>query len=331
MLHHDEPYIIHPEGKHTHTLILIHGTSTSGPEFAKGFLDFEFNLQNPPRKTTLRNEFRKGGVLDGVRVVFPSGSLKKITALEGREGHAWFNVHQWGDRTVGEDEQVVGMRESLVYLKGLVEAEEKLVGVRKRIVLGGFSQGSAMGVIAVLSGELGGIGGFVGLSGWLPFRRQIDEVMGEEKEGLRAESEVVEKGERGWKKPWRLMWDFVLSCAAKVSWMFSWILRRRSRKVVTSEQEKQVTRRRGLAVQYVRTLLSLPSRILDIETTMPILLGHGDQDLKVRYEWALQMRHSLLGMGLNLKSKTYDGVKHWYCEPEMKDLILILQKVWKLT
>lgn len=50
-----------------------------------------------------------------------------------------------------------------------------------KVVLGGFSQGCAMGVMLLLSGELEragvnleqDIGGFVGLSGWLPFRRQL--------------------------------------------------------------------------------------------------------------------------------------------------------------
>ncbi len=56
--------------------------------------------------------------------------------------------------------------------------------VRGRIMIGGFSQGTAMACIALLSGQLGlrssptpqyqaQIKGFVGLSGWCPFRIQV--------------------------------------------------------------------------------------------------------------------------------------------------------------
>jgi len=59
----------------------------------------------------------------------------------------------------------------------LLRDKEKQGGV----VLGGFSQGCAMAVMVILSGELqrlnvkagSDVVGFVGMSGWLPFRRQF--------------------------------------------------------------------------------------------------------------------------------------------------------------
>jgi len=67
-------------------------------------------------------------------------------------------------------------------------------------VVGGFSQGSAMTVMLLLSGELerlgiwnghGGIAGFVGMSGWLPFRRQIGEVVAAAHYGELAKRKAV--------------------------------------------------------------------------------------------------------------------------------------------
>jgi predicted esterase len=103
---------------------------------------------------------------------------------------------------LNEESQIEGLGESAKFLGRLVEGEVEMLlqagddagkagklggeeekrvmreDARKRIVVGGFSQGAAMGVIALLSGMLGGheggrIGGFVGLSGWCPFRKQI--------------------------------------------------------------------------------------------------------------------------------------------------------------
>lgn len=68
------------------------------------------------------------------------------------------------------------------YLKGVLEKETDVfmqMGVgredaRKRIVVLGFSLGCAVGGILMLSGVIEKIGGFVGMSGYLPFRTEIE-------------------------------------------------------------------------------------------------------------------------------------------------------------
>lgn len=75
-----------------------------------------------------------------------------------------------------------GLRESITYLKALVEQELTILrgagSADGKVTLLGFSQGCALAVLAVLSGELERLGPegqdvvqVVGLSGWLPFRR----------------------------------------------------------------------------------------------------------------------------------------------------------------
>lgn len=359
--HHPESYVVHPNGKHKTTLILLHGTSTSGPEFADSFLDFPFSFPSPfssklspsqianqvkknslwvpeleffkTPKTSLRKELAKGGVLEGVKVVFPTGSLKKTTVFGGRETCAWFDVHDFSDRTRGEDDQIIGMRESLGYLKGLVKGEVRLLdGKGGKVILGGFSQGCAMGVVGVLSGEFEGmgLGGFAGFSGWLPFRQQVDEVMSR----ADVEGEVAEKLEgvkrKGLRGYLRWMWTFFLRFLGRISWLLPWVLRKHLMKTTMIEENDEGARRRKAAVHYIRTLLSLPSRNLDISPKMPILLGHGTSDQKVKYEWALQMQHSLMDMGLNVKARKYEEVAHWYCEEEMKDMVNFLKDMWNL-
>lgn len=105
----------------------------------------------------------------------------------GKLAHAWFDIHDFSDRTIGEREGVEGLRESAGYLVELVAREEEgiLGGLegderdgkgkgRGRVGLLGFSQGCAMGAVLVLAG-MGGMGfsRFVGMSGWLPFCKQV--------------------------------------------------------------------------------------------------------------------------------------------------------------
>lgn len=48
------------------------------------------------------------------------------------------------------------------------------VGGAERVVLGGISQGAAVGAWTLLCGRTGRLGGFVGASGWLPFASGIE-------------------------------------------------------------------------------------------------------------------------------------------------------------
>ena len=159
-------------------------------------------------------------------------------------------------------------------------------------MIGGFSQGSAMAMILLLSGELssmgvdkGRIGGWWGASGWLPFRRQI--------------------------------WE-----------------------VISNSAEAKERRRRVTA--FVRELLDLPA-FGDGSESLPdleggkytegekIFLAHGARDVKVRPEWGEQMRALLslggkgsregeFGLDYDAQGKIYEGLGHWWCEEEVRDL-----------
>ncbi|MCJ1396853.1 hypothetical protein MMC11_000043 [Xylographa trunciseda] len=176
---HPKPLVIQPSKTHTHTIILLHGLSTDGISFGTDFLKTAIN----GRGHTLPQAFPH------VRFVFPSGAPRKCTALGGKIVNAWFDVSSIADRTLGEEEQVEGLRESTIYLCKLI-GEETAILERLRLgsghlALWGFSQGCAMGIWVLLSGG-SKLGAFVGMSGWLPFRRQIDEAMnGEEDQSVR--------------------------------------------------------------------------------------------------------------------------------------------------
>lgn len=162
------PLIVESPEVNKNTLILLHGTSSYGTAFAKEVLNLvHFDVLLPYTK-----------------LIFPSGSLRKTTVFGGKLTHAWFDITDFADRTEGEQQQKEGLKESVEYLGQLVRdvVEDKSRDGNFDVFVGGLSQGCATSMILLLSGELDRLGlsrkfgGFVGFSGWLPFRRQIDEV-----------------------------------------------------------------------------------------------------------------------------------------------------------
>ncbi|MCJ1377034.1 hypothetical protein MMC17_000124 [Xylographa soralifera] len=173
---HPRPLVILPSKPHTHTLILLHGLSTDGPSFGTSFLQTALNSHGQPLPA----------FFPSVKLIFPSGAPRPCAALGGATTNAWFDISSLADRTLGEAEQVAGLRESTTYLCALIQAETALLQRRghdsAHIVLWGFSQGCAVGAWALLNG-CPRLGAFVGMSGWLPFRRQVEEVVQGKEEG----------------------------------------------------------------------------------------------------------------------------------------------------
>jgi len=226
----------------------------------------------------------------------------------GKETNAWFDVTDFGDRTKGEMEMREGMRESSIYLSQLIKSEIRALyegrameeaqkndvetgghEMKGRVMLAGFSQGCAMGMMLLLGGELerlgvlGGFGGFVGLSGWLGFRRQINETISDSPSISEAVGDLVAK-----------------------------------RKVTSA---------------YLRKLLELdpPGEVWNLSTkglNKPIFLGHGESDLKMKFEWGGQMRDTLVNLGMNVNFHSYEGLAHWWNDNEMSDVVKFLEKNW---
>jgi predicted esterase len=288
---HPKPHIILPTLTHNSTLILLHGTSTSGLEFASSILSFPIPLSSSSNPTSTTgstpNHLTLPHIFPHTKLLFPTGTPKSTTVFSGKTTNAWFDIHSFSDRTIGEADQIDGLRESVGYLKGLVEEEvgmlvneagTKREEAEKRIVVWGFSQGGAvvgiLGVSGVLeNGEGVGVGGLVGMSGWLPFRRQIVAAVKEAGCGIEGRREVARK--------------------------------------------------------FVRELLGLDE--LEGgggELKTPILLCHGEEDQKVKLEWGVEMRNLMLELGMDVSFKSYPGLEHWYSGDEMRHIVLFLRGIW---
>ncbi|KAF7893934.1 hypothetical protein EAF00_007448 [Botryotinia globosa] len=161
------PFIVESPNLNQNNLVLLHGTSSWGVPFAQELMALvHFDALLPCTKIT-----------------FPSGILRKTTVFGGNLTNAWFDIADFSDRTIGEEQQKEGLRDSVEYLGKLIQdVVDNESHEDRKVLIGGLSQGCAMSVILLLSGELDRlevlqkIGGFVGFSGWLPFAKQIAQV-----------------------------------------------------------------------------------------------------------------------------------------------------------
>lgn len=161
------PFIVESPNPNQNSLVLLHGTSSWGVPFAQELMAL----------------VHFDALLPYTKLAFPSGTLRKTTVFSGNLTNAWFDIADFSDRTIGEEQQKEGLRDSVEYLGKLIkDVVDNESHEDREVFIGGLSQGCAMSVILLLSGELDRlevlqkVGGFVGFSGWLPFAKQIAEV-----------------------------------------------------------------------------------------------------------------------------------------------------------
>ena len=184
-----------------------------------------------------------------------------------------------------------GLRETSGYVGGLAREEVGKVGVGN-VVLGGLSQGCAAVVVAMLVGVgVGvGVGGVVGLCGWLPYRRRLEEAAGEgdgEEEDWfeRVEGDGRDGGGEGEGEEMR----------RAVGWL-----------------------REELEVKGTGTGSSL--------SDIPLFLGHGVEDDSVDVELGREARDCMRTLGVKVEWREYEGLGHWYSEEMLADMMKFVKE-----
>lgn len=167
------PYIINaqPGYAHTHTIILLHGRSSTAKEFANDL----FSLKSSTATQNLPSHF------PNCRWVFPDAGERWCTQFKEKRS-AWCDTFSLDDLSKRQDLQVVGLRDGVHLVRRVIEEEvEKLGGKSNKIILGGFSQGSATALWSLFTGAAlsgGSLGAFVGLSAWMPFTNEAKTAVG---------------------------------------------------------------------------------------------------------------------------------------------------------
>jgi len=174
-------HIIEPISEHTHTAVMLHGRGSTGKEFAEDFLTSTLSDESPIHEK-----------LPGWRWVFPSSQELWSSAFQ-ENMPAWFEAHSLTDITTRQDLQVSGIRDSVNHIIGMIEKEvERLDGNPQRLVLGGISQGGAVGLWTLLCQRNSAMrpGAVVVASTWLPFAANIERALaGHQTPGAPHESE----------------------------------------------------------------------------------------------------------------------------------------------
>ncbi|KAH8679173.1 Alpha/Beta hydrolase protein [Ilyonectria robusta] len=127
------PFSIPPtDTNHTHTVVFLHGRGDTPRSFAS-------SLHSSPDA-------------EGRSLVEAFPSLKWVFPEPGTQMNQWFDIWNVRDFTEREHVQAPGLRASVYGIRGIIEQEAAELGGRcDRIVLAGFSQGSATAVHTLLN------------------------------------------------------------------------------------------------------------------------------------------------------------------------------------
>ncbi|KAH8820110.1 Alpha/Beta hydrolase protein [Xylogone sp. PMI_703] len=278
---HSSPYVVEPISNHTHSFILLHGLGSNGKEFGQVLLETGIcsNGQN------LREIFR------GARFIFPTAKRRRSSAFSRAKLTQWYDIASLDDPSVRQHTQLKGLAESVPEILMLINQESQKVPYRN-VILGGLSQGCSMALSCLLAIDFP-IGGFIGMSGWLPFSDEIEHAIKGEDEVDDDENHFGPDSDDS---------------------------------STSSKQDQTKLDPIVKALKHYRNLLCLEE--LDNPTTQtssistPVFLGHGTDDEKVKICFGENARHVLVLIGYKVLWKSYKDQGHWYKIPdEIDDLV----------
>ncbi len=138
--------ILPPKGRHTATVVWLHGLGADGNDFAPIV----------PELGLLADH--------GIKFIFPHAAVRPVTINNGYPMRAWYDIT--GISRSGPQD-TPGIRESAKHIGALLDAEIAAGIASTRLVLAGFSQGCAMALHTGLRFHAP-LAGIIGLSGYLP-------------------------------------------------------------------------------------------------------------------------------------------------------------------
>ncbi|KAI1273331.1 phospholipase/carboxylesterase [Xylaria sp. FL0933] len=284
----ESTYIVEPTIRHSHTVILLHGLSSNGEKFGKELLE--------TGKTSAGKTLPD--LLPGARFIFPTAKRRRSSAFGRKRLTQWFNIARLADPSYRKEVQLQGLAESAAEIRELLRQEIDVAGVPPtNIILGGLSQGCAMSLSVLLSLEYP-LGGYVGISGYLPFQQDIEDAMNTEdmpdEDNPFAASDEDSQPEDPALRAFNFERD--LLCI--------------------DNTQDAATYENGTA------------------SSTPIFLGHGDVDEKKPYELGEAAARTMRAAGYNVEWKLYAGLGHWYRIPdEIDDIVDFIRNRagWKMT
>ena len=137
---------LHPAGDAVASVIILHGLGADGTDFLPMCDQLDLAAIGP------------------VRYLLPRAPVRPVTLNGGYEMRAWYDIL---GTQLDRREDEAGLRDSMRDVFALIDRERARGVPARRIVLGGFSQGCAMTLLAGLRYPER-LGGLLGMSGYLP-------------------------------------------------------------------------------------------------------------------------------------------------------------------
>ena len=196
----------------------------------------------------------------------------------------WFDIASLDDPSLRANTQLQGLEESCGEIIDLIRQECNEVS-HKNILLGGISQGCATGLIALLALDVP-LGGFLGMSGWLPFTSDIEQLASGEENG--GDDDPFASEGSGDQDPALKVFDY-------------------ARDLVSVHTQNGASREASAL-------------------STPIFLGHGGADEKIRLSLGDNACRVLRSVGFHVEWKSYGDQGHWYKIPdEVDDMVEFIQ------
>jgi predicted esterase len=175
-------WTVEPTAPHTHTIIFLPSLAREGEEFGRDLLD---NCPNAEDRSLPE-------ILPGCRFVFPTARFRLGSGFDWKILNLWFDMARLSDPEYKKKIQLPGLESSAVQIMDILNTQLQEVPP-ENIILAGFGQGCAM-ALAILMSLDHSLGGFVGMSGWLPYQSSLEEA-------LESKPEPDELGEHGLQEP----------------------------------------------------------------------------------------------------------------------------------
>jgi lysophospholipase-2 len=147
------PHIVAPSALHTHTIVLLHGRGSDATTFQSEIFESQDS----------QDQFFPD-IFPSIKWVFPCAKLR-WAAREAEHMHQWFDMTSVQEPWEDPDVQEEGLRESASQLEEIIQQEIDKVGL-ENVIVGGISQGCAVGLYTLLATSVR-VAGFFGISGWL--------------------------------------------------------------------------------------------------------------------------------------------------------------------
>lgn len=218
------PLAINPQTlPHKQTFIILHDRGSNATDFGTALLFKRFDRSQDASNTDHQSQYQRQDftaqatatlhtAFPHAKFVFPTAPMLRAATFTESVINQWFDTHwpltssdasEVNERNSLDEETrkwrselpIPGLRDTVRYIHELIKAEiEILDGDAGSVIIGGLSQGCAASLISALLWEGEPLGGWFGLSGWLPFAEEVMEGAQQDDEDENEASTPLEKG-----------------------------------------------------------------------------------------------------------------------------------------